>query len=146
MFLLGWLRSSAFRRVTLPTFIPPPGIRVMTRLLLAHHPFLPRDFHFLHVWKRRPSVPTVQREIWGQSVAYHRSEKWVSKFRFSLVSPNCVSILRSGRWGQEPLCRNGNVSFSLEMVRRSFLFGTKLLFVWVCYCPLQCYCYDHIIG
>lgn len=49
-FLLGWLWYSTFRPSTLPCFIPPSpetSERVVTRLLLSHHPFLPCDFHFL---------------------------------------------------------------------------------------------------
>jgi hypothetical protein len=56
-FLLGWLRSSAFRPGTLP-FIIPPGIRVVTHLPLAHHPFLPRDFPFLPCLERKTSFRT----------------------------------------------------------------------------------------
>jgi hypothetical protein len=47
--------------------------------------------------------------------------------------------------GKGPPCYSSNVSFSLWMLRQGCLFGIKLLFVWVCYCPINCYCYDHIV-
>jgi hypothetical protein len=51
-------------------------------------------------------LPYLERKTFGVGgnktavFAYHWSAKWVAKFSFELVSPNCVLILPSGHSGQ----------------------------------------------
>jgi hypothetical protein len=120
--------------VSSPSSCPPPpprGVCGMNRVQLLSL-LLPCDFPFLPCLERKTfGVDGNKRAVF----AYNRSVKWVAKLCFELVSPNCVSILRSGRWGQGPPWCNSNVSFSFGLLWQGFLFDNKLFFVWVCYCP-----------
>jgi hypothetical protein len=121
-----------------PVPSPPSSLPTEASVLWHVYHWLINPLHHVispscHVWKGRSGL--VRVVIWKQSVVYHWLE---AKLCFdSLLWPLSARGL---------LVATVMYSFSLGMLWRGFLFDIKLLFVLVYYCPIQCYCYDRIIG
>jgi hypothetical protein len=127
----------------------PSDIRVMTRLPLPIHLLLPRDFPFLPCLGRTTFSVGDSRAV-SMSVCCLPSVGKVggkSPFRSGL-SKLCFDCFDSSLW---PLRARGLLVATVMWVfrrdmQRGVLFTINLVFVWVCYCPIQYYFHGHIIG
>jgi hypothetical protein len=112
-----------------PLLHPFRGIHVVTLSALSYHPICHVTIPSSHILKEKPL--SVRVEIREQSLLVTGRVKLVAKLCLNLSYRNCVSILRSGRWGQGIPCCNYNVSFSMRMSRWGFLLSINLFSVWV---------------
>jgi hypothetical protein len=88
----------------------------------------------------------VRVEIWG-SLLLTLSQQSGLQNSVLICSVQIVFLFFAlGVEGEGPSCCNENVSFSLGVLWQGFLFGIKLLFIWVCRCPIHCYCCEYTIG